>query len=495
MKFRLVARVLSLISLVISLCFTLPIAWSWLDESGDFWAFGASLSCGMTISAALYGLSYLGRLPLLTEGEAAYEELGIREALAVVGLSWVIATTVGALPFLFSGALTSYTDAFFEAMSGFTTTGSTVIEDLNLVSRAVLFWRSMTHWLGGMGIIVLSLAVLPFLGVGGMELYKAEVPGPTPEKLTPRVQQTALFLWEVYVLLTGLETILLMLGGMDLFDALNHAFGTVATGGFSTRNESVAYYQSPYIEWVITFFMFAAGVNFSLHFLFLTGGWRRAWRDEEFLLYAKFFLGSAGLVAAVLWLEGTFSAGRSMRAAAFQVASFMTTTGFVSENYILWPRFVQFLILLLAFAGGCAGSTGGGLKVVRLLVLGRCIGREVLSTLHPRAVTQTRVNGKVVSPKALNAVLAFFTLYVMIFVTSTLAVIAMGGNKLNTPTAISGVVASLSNLGPGLGSLGVPETYAWLPPAVKWIFCFCMLAGRLELYSVILLFFPATWRR
>ena len=493
MKFRLVARVLSLISLVISLCFTLPMIWSWFDGSGDVWAFGASLACGMTISAALYGLSYLGQLPL-GEDDATYEELGIREALAVVGLSWVIATAVGALPFLFAGALRSYTDAFFEAMSGFTTTGSTVIEDLIPVSRAVLFWRSMTHWLGGMGIIVLSLAVLPFLGVGGMELYKAEVPGPTPEKLTPRVQQTALFLWEVYVLLTGLETIFLMLGGMDLFDALTHAFGTVATGGFSTRNESIAYYQSPYIEWVITFFMFASGVNFSLHFLFLTGGWRRVWRDEEFLLYTKLFLGVSVLIGAVLWLRGT-GAEQAARAAAFQVASFMTTTGFFSENYTLWPHFTQFLILLLAFAGGCAGSTGGGLKVVRVLVLGRCIEREVLSTLHPRAVTQTRVNGKVVSSKALNAVLAFFTLYVMLFVASTLMVIALGENKLNAATAVSGVVASLSNLGPGLGDLGVPETYAWLPPAVKWIFCFCMLAGRLELYSVILLLFPSTWRR
>ena len=493
MKLRLVARVLSLVSLVVSLCMAFPMIWSAVDYSDDLRAFALSLTCGVTTSYALFMIGG-GRIGSKKRGD--YEELGIREAFAVVGLSWVIASAVGALPYLFAGVLDSYTDAFFESISGFTTTGATVIVNVEIVPRGILFWRGLTHWLGGMGIIVLSLAVLPFLGVGGMELYKAEVPGPTPEKLTPRVQQTALLLWEVYLFLTCAETILLMLGGMDFFDALVHSFGTVATGGFSTKNASIAHYGSPYIEWVVTFFMFASGLNFSLHFLILTGFWRKACHDEEFLLYIKFFFAATVLIAVILLAE-SFGQGaeHSIRAAAFQVASFMTTTGFISENYVIWPHFVQFLILLLAFAGGCAGSTGGGLKIVRILVLMRCIKTELLSKLHPRAVLHTRVNGKVISPEAMNGVMAFFTLYVMFFVGATLAVIAMGGNEFNAATAISGVAASLTNLGPGLDNMGAPATYAWVTTGAKWTFSFCMLAGRLELYAVVLLFFPSTWRR
>ena len=244
MRFRLVLRVLSLVSLVVSLCMIFPMIWSAVDRTNDFRAFASSLTCGLTVSYVLF-MAGGGRIGSVKRGD--YEDLGIREAFAVVGLSWVIASAVGALPYLFAGVLDSYTDAFFETISGFTTTGATVITNVEIAPRGILFWRGLTHWLGGMGIIVLSLAVLPFLGVGGMELYKAEVPGPTPEKLTPRVQQTALLLWEVYLLLTLAETILLMFGGMDFFDALVHSFATVATGGFSTKNASIAYYGSPYI--------------------------------------------------------------------------------------------------------------------------------------------------------------------------------------------------------------------------------------------------------
>jgi trk system potassium uptake protein TrkH len=332
-----------------------------------------------------------------------------------------------------------------------------------------------------------------------MELYKAEVPGPTPEKLTPRVQQTALLLWEVYILLTAAETLLLMGGGMGFFDALVHSFSTVATGGFSTKNASVAWFGSAYIEWVITFFMFAAGVNFTLHYLFLTGLWRKALRDEELRFYLKLSAGAALVVAAVLYLDaarpGDLDLEGALRAGAFQVMSFLTTTGFVSENYNYWPYFAQFLLMLLAFVGGCAGSTSGGLKNVRVMLLARSIHVEVESLLHPRSVLHTRVNGKAVSPRALNAVLAFFTLYIIILVLASLLVTALGGNQLDAATALSGMVASLANVGPGLGKLGAVENYAWLPASVKWIFCFCMLAGRLEIYAVLLLFVPSTWRR
>jgi trk system potassium uptake protein TrkH len=494
-KIKLVLRVLAFISLVVSLCMIFPMIWSGIDAGEDFGAFALSLACGVGVSFALFTLGG-GRLAAtLFERREEYEELGIREAFAVVVLSWALAAAVGALPYVLAGCLPNYTDAFFETMSGFTTTGATVIADVESVPRGLLFWRGMTHWLGGMGIIVLSLAVLPFLGVGGIELYKAEVPGPTPEKLTPRVQQTALCLWGVYVLLTALETALLMFGGMNLFEALIHAFSTISTGGFSTRNNSIAAYKSAYIEWVVTFFMFASGVNFSLHFLILTGFWGKALRDEELHFYVKICVLAAVAVGAILWAAGALSdLERVARGAAFQVASFITTTGFVSENYDLWPRSAWGVLMLLALVGGCAGSTGGGLKVVRVLLLLRCIGMEIQMLLHPRAVLHTRMNGAVVSSRALFAVLTFFALYIALLVASAIAALAVSDGRLDIVTAVFGAIATLSNVGPGLESLGAVENYAWLPDAVKWVFSLCMLAGRLELYPVLLLFHPAAYQ-
>jgi trk system potassium uptake protein TrkH len=485
LRLRLVVRVLALVSLIVSLFMLFPIAWSLADGGDDVWAFTASLVCGVMVSVVLFRLS---------GGGANYRELGVREALAVVVLSWVIAVAVGALPYVLTDVTQTYTDAFFETMSGFTTTGATIITDIEAAPRALLLWRALTHWVGGMGIIVLSLAVLPFLGVGGMELYRAEVPGPTPEKLTPRVQQTAFFLWIIYVLLTVTETILLMTGGMSFFDALTHSFSTIATGGFSTRNASIAYYESAYIEWVVTFFMFASGVNFSLHFLLLTGSPLKIGRDEEFRLYVVVVALSTLLIVAVLPAGGA-GIGSVVRQAAFQVASLISTTGFVSANYDVWPHFARFLLLILMCVGGCAGSTSGGIKVVRILALARTIRLEAQSTLHPRAILNVRVNGALIPRQALSSMTAFFMLYVITLLAATLAVTAFGDERLDVLTAFSGVVASLSNVGPGLGHLGPVQNCAWLPDGVKWILSFCMLAGRLELYAVLLLFLPDTWKK
>lgn len=485
MRLGIVLRVLALVSLIVTLFMTFPLALAVYDGTRDRPAFVSSFAVGLLISALLF---------LTGKRRADYEELGIREAIAVVGFSWVIASAVGALPYLLSGATAAYTDAFFETMSGFTTTGATVLADVEALPRGLLFWRSLTHWIGGMGIIVLSLAVLPFLGVGGMELYKAEVPGPTPEKLTPRVQQTALFLWGVYVLLTVLETIVLTAGGMGLFDALNHSFATIATGGFSTKNASVGHFDSAYFEWAITVFMFLSGINFSLHFLMLTGRTRSALQDEELRAYAVLTVSASVVVA--LFLPGRFDGVEpALRTAAFQVVSLMTSTGFATANYDLWPEFTHFLLLLLMIVGACAGSTGGGCKVVRFLLLGRQIRAEVVSLLHPRAIVNTRVNGKVVSSRALSSVTAFFMLYIAILALATLAVAAFDHPKLDLVTSLSGVVACLSNVGPGLAALGPAENFAWLPEGVKWILSFCMLAGRLELFAVVLLFVPGTWTR
>jgi trk system potassium uptake protein TrkH len=477
-----------------------PMIWAAIDRTDDFQAFALSLVCGVGFSFALFRL---GR------GSVGYEELGIREALAVVGLSWLIATAVGALPYVLTDVLHTYTDAFFETMSGFTTTGATVMTNIEGTPRGLLLWRGMTQWLGGMGIIVLSLAILPFLGIGGLELYRIEATGPTPEKLTPRMQQTALFLWGIYVLLTAMETVFLMLGNMSFFDALTHSFATISTGGFSPRNASIAHYRSPYVEWVVTIFMFLGGVNFALHYLFLTGfsqgnqrnkgsqgNWHKIWQDDEFRFYLYFVAAVTALVTAALVLGGLHAnLGNAVRAAAFQVASLVTTTGFFSENYVLWPSFAQCLILLLLFVGGCAGSTAGGLKMVRVLVLARTVRAEIGNLLHPRAVLHTKVNEKVVSQVSLNSITAFFVLYMWILCTACLAATAFGNDRLDILTAFSGVLTSLSNAGPGLGALGPVENYAWLPAGVKWIFSFCMLAGRLELSAALLLFFPVTWKR
>jgi trk system potassium uptake protein TrkH len=471
-----------------------PMIWAVIDRTDDLQAFALSLACGVGFSFALFRLG---------KGSVDYEELGIREALAVVGLSWVMATAVGALPYVFTDVLHTYTDAFFETMSGFTTTGASVMTNIEGAPRSLLFWRGMTQWLGGMGIIVLSLAILPFLGIGGLELYKIEAPGPTPEKLTPRMQQTALLLWGIYVLLTAMETAFLMFGSMSFFDALTHSFTTISTGGFSPRNASIAYYRSPYVEWVVTVFMFLSGINFTLHYLFLTvfsrgnqQNWHKIWRDDEFRFYLYFVFAVTVSATAALVLGGLHAnLGNAVRAAAFQVASLVTTTGFFSENYALWPSFAQCLILLLLFVGGCAGSTAGGLKMVRILVLVRTVRAEIWNFLHPRAVVRTKVNGKVISQVYLNSITAFFILYMWILCVACLAVTAFGNGRLDILTAFSGVLTCLGNTGPGLGALGPAENYAWLPAGVKWVLSFCMLVGRLELYAVLLLFFPATWKR
>lgn len=489
MKIGIVLRVLSLISLIVSLFMFLPLGLALWDGTPDARAFAVSLACGLLISLLLS----LGGKRKQERGE-----LGTREALGVVALAWAIASGVGALPYWSCGVTPTYTDAFFETMSGFTTTGATILENIEAAPRGVLLWRSLTHWLGGMGIIVLSLAVLPFLGIGGMELFKTEVPGVTAEKLTPRLQQTALRLWGVYVLLTFTETILLMFGGMSLFDAFAHSCSTIATGGFSTKNTSIAWFHSAYIEWVIIVFMFASGVNFSLYFLLFARQFRNFLRDEELRLYVGIVIGSSLAITTFL-LIGKLAAGfePALRRSAFHVISIMTTTGFITDDFDLWPEFARFLFLLLMVMGACGGSTGGGCKVVRFLLLGRQLKVETLRLLHPRAVITARFNGRPIPRGIMDSTVAFLMLYVLLAAASTLIVTAFSFScpGLDLLSAFSGTITCLSNVGPGLNTLGAVENFAWLPAGVKWLFSFLMLAGRLELFAVILLFLPGTWAR
>ncbi|MCF4151002.1 TrkH family potassium uptake protein [Dethiosulfovibrio sp. F2B] len=483
MRFGLVSRVLGLLCAIVSLSMTWPLYWSLKDGSNDIRAFLAAIAVGFISGAALY---------LAGRGED-YQELGIREAFAVVTLSWVLASAVGALPFYFAGSVDTYTDGFFEAMSGFTTTGASILTDIQSNPRGILFWRSLTHWLGGMGIIVLSLAILPFIGVGGMQLFKAEVPGPTPEKLTPRVQQTAVLLWGVYVLLSGAEVLALAAGGMDLFESLTHTFGTMATGGFSPLNGSIGQYGNPYFDWVITIFMFLAGANFTLHYMALRGKPLSLWRDEEFRFYTKVILFSTVTITLSLLVFGGYaSAERALREAAFQVVSIVTTTGYATADFDLWPQYCRFLLLLLMFVGGCAGSTGGGMKNVRIMVILRRVGMEIKRLLHPRQVIKIRLNGTVLRDDVITSVTAFFILYIVLFALATLAMAAMG---LDLTAAISSVAATLGNIGPGLGMVGPTQNYHWICAPGKWLLSLCMLLGRLEIFTVVMLFFPGTWKR
>ena len=427
-----------------------------------------------------------------TYGITMFEgELTHREGFAIVTMAWTAAAAFGALPYLFTGALDSPVAAFFEAMSGFTTTGASVFTDVEALPHGVLFWRSLTQWLGGMGIIVLVIAVLPYLGVGGMQLFKAEVPGPTPERLRPRITQTAKLLWLVYVGLTAAEIALYLMGGMSFFDAVNHSFTTLATGGFSTRNGSMASFDSSFIHWVTIIFMYLAGVNFSLHFRAATG--RPVYfRDHEWRFYTYIVLLAAVSIAGVNLVSGGYSGLEpAVRDALFQATSIATTTGFVSADYELWVPGAQMVLFALFFVGGMAGSTGGGIKAMRVLLLVKRTAIELRKQLHPRAVLLTRVGDKTVRPEVLANVTGFVILYLLLCLAGAIVLGFLGMDPL---TAIAASIASIGNVGPGFGDVGATDNYGWMSDPALIVLSFFMLVGRLEIYTVLLLFHPETWK-
>ena len=416
-----------------------------------------------------------------------------REGMAVVALGWLSAGLVGALPYYLGGALPHFTDCFFESVSGFTTTGASVLSNVEALPKGILMWRSLTHWLGGMGIIVLSLAILPFLGVGGMQLYKAEVPGPVPDKLRPRIKDTAMLLWKVYLLFSALEILLLFLGGMSIFESLCHTFGTMATGGFSTKNASIGHYDSVYFDVVIITFMFIAGTNFALHFQLLRGKPLAFWKDPEFRFYASLIsLFIIISTVSVYWQEIYTSLGQALRYSACQVVSIVTTTGYVTADYELWTPLVQVLLLLCMFLGGCAGSTGGGIKCMRIMLIFKQSYRELLRIIHPRAILPVKLGGTAVKEEVLNGVWGFFILFLGLLALSAVILAALGVDVL---TSFAAVLACIGNIGPGLGQVGPADNYAQLPWLGKWVLTFCMLLGRLEIYTVIILLVPEFWRK
>ncbi|RKZ14300.1 TrkH family potassium uptake protein [bacterium] len=442
------------------------------------------------LAAALTGALAGGSALVFLKGAP---DLRLREGFAVVTFGWIWVGLLGALPFWWSGQIPGFTDAVFESISGFTTTGASILTDIEGRSHATLFWRALTHWLGGMGIVLLAVAILPLLGVGGMQLFRAEVPGPVAERLTPRIRETAKRLWGVYLLLTVLEVLALLLAGMGLFDAVCHAFATMATGGFSTHNSSVGGFASPAVEWVIIVFMFLAGVNFSLHYLALSGRWRGYFRDEEFRFYLVILGLATALVVTVLLTVNFYTSGAAaVRHGLFQVVSITTTTGFGTADYLQWPPFTHAVLLMLMAVGGCAGSTGGGIKVMRVLILLKHAKLELRKMLHPRGVFTLWFNNRSLSPGLQTNVLGFFLLFMVVY-GSGILILTLGGRDL--VTSVGATAASLGNIGPGLGLVGPASNYGSLLGWEKWLLMLLMIIGRLEIFTVLVLFLPAAWRR
>ena len=425
---------------------------------------------------------------LLTRFEG---EITTREGFAIVTMSWAAAAVFGGLPYLLTGVVASPVAAVFEAMSGFTTTGATVFADIEALPHGVLLWRSVTHWLGGMGIIVLVIAVLPYLGVGGMQLFTAEVPGPEPERLRPRIAQTAKLLWLVYFGLTAALCLLYLLGGLTLFDAVTHAFSTLATGGFSTRNASMAAF-SPYVQWVTILFMYLGGVNYTLHFRAATGR-LQYFKDQEWRFFTGVLLVAALLIVTMRVLGG-LDAGVEpvVRDALFQVVAITTTTGFVSADYELWVPGAQMVLFALFFVGGMAGSTGGGIKALRVLILLKQTANEIRKHLHPRAVFVVRVGRTPVRAEVIARVVGFVILYLLLCLAGAMALTFTGVDPL---TSIGASLATVGNVGPAFADLGPTDNYGWMSSSGLGVLTFLMLAGRLEIYTVLLLLHPELWKR
>lgn len=428
-------------------------------------------------------------LVLFTSDQSS--EVRAREAGAIVALTWIIFCIVGAMPFILQSDAAfalPLPDALFESASGFTTTGSTIFSDVERLPRGILFWRSLMHWLGGMGIVILAIAIIPFLGFNGVLLMGAEAPGPEVERLTPRISQTARLFWGVYVGLTAIETVLLTSGGMHLFDAINHSFATLATGGFSTKNASIAAWDSPFIEGVVTVFMVLSGVNFALYFRLLIRDFARIRRDSELRVYISLYVISVIVVVFALLLGATFrGVGQALRYGSFQVATLMTSTGFATADYVLWPGAARGVLLLMLFIGGSLGSTSGGIKVFHITVLAKTAWREVKKIRHPGGVFTLRINQLPMAERLVLAVTGFFFLYLALVILSTIIVAAA---NVDLETALTATLAAIGNIGPGFSRVGPTENFGFFPDWTKLWLAFVMVAGRLELYTILIFLAP-----
>ena len=420
------------------------------------------------------------------------KDLGRREGYLIVTCGWLILALTGCLPFLFSGVIESIPSALFETISGYTTTGASILDDIEAVPQGILMWRSMTQWIGGMGIIVLTIAILPMFGVGGMEMFMAEAPGPSGTKLHPRITDTAKRLWAIYVLLTGIEVVCLKGAGMTWLDAFNHSFTTMSTGGFSTKNLSIAAFQSPAIEYIISIFMIFGGINFSIIYFMMKGIYSRVISNGEFKTYIALTFAFTAIIGTILYITEYQDIEQSFRLSLFNVVSILTTTGFATENYAGWMPIITILFVLLMFTGGSAGSTAGGVKIVRHIIILKNAYAEFIRLLHPRAIVPVRYNDAAVGQNIVYNVLAFFFLYILTFVFGVLVISAFDHDLL---TCVGASIACLGNIGPGIGGVDPTHNFAFFSEGAQLFLSFLMLLGRLELFTVIMIFLPAFWKK
>ncbi len=483
MNYRAVFHLVSFLPIVLGL--SMLVCWAAGTFFGDpwaaRWAFAVSATIALVVGASLWTFT---RGPI---------DLNRRDGAGIVSFGWLLSTVVGALPFLLSGVITDAAGAWFESVSGFTTTGASVLQDLEQAPRAILLWRAITHFLGGMGILVLCVAILPLLGSGGMQIYRAEAAGPSKDRLTPRIANTAKLLWGVYVGLAVALTFLLWIMGMSWLDAVCHSFATIATGGFSTRSISIAAFQNPAIEWILIAFMFMSGINFALHWRILRGELAAWVRDPEWRLYALITIGAIAIIALNTALRNpSGDQSAAFRGICFTVVSILTTTGFSTDDFALWPALSQFVLLLLMFIGGCAGSTAGGIKMIRVLVLLKQVARELKLFIQPQAIYHVKVGRQLVEAEIVSMIGAFFIIFILVFAGASAAMMAFVPDPV---AAVSSVVAALGNVGPGLGQVGPSGNYAFVPAGGKLILTLCMLMGRLELYTMLVVLIPSFWRR
>ena len=480
-NFKTIIRIIGILLLLETVMFLVCSSVSFYYRESDmldFWkAGGITAGIGLLLAAL---------------GKGGERQLTRRDGYVLVSFAWVAFSLFGMLPFYIGGYIPDIADAFFETMSGFSSTGATILDDIESLPHGILFWRSMTQWIGGLGIIMFTIAVLPIFGVSGLQVFAAEASGPTHDKVHPRIGITAKWIWSIYTGITTLLVCLLMLGGMDWFDSICHAFATTGTGGFSTKQASVAYYNSPYIEYVISIFMFISGINFTLVLLFVNRKFKKFIGNAEL----KFYFGSVVLftavIAIVLYYTSPMGMEESFRKSLFQVISLHTSTGFATDDYMQWSPVLWGLLTIIMLMGACAGSTTGGLKCIRMVILTKVSRNEFKHILHPNAILPVRINKQVISSSIVSTVLAFCFIYITIIVISTLLMMAMG---VGAEESIGCVISSIGNMGPGLGETGPAYSWNALPDAAKWLLSLLMLLGRLELFTVLLLFTPDFWKR
>ena len=489
MRFKPLFNTIGALLSILGLTMIIPMLISWVLGESDFNGFLYSILICITVGSPLWYFTRYNR------------NLTNRDGFAIVTFSWITTAVIGSLPFYLSGAIPDVTDAFFESMSGVTTTGATILGNISTMPHlengieslphGILFWRSFIQWIGGMGIIVFYIAILPLLGVGGVQLFKAEVPGPVADKIKPRVKETAKFLWIIYVGITLIEIIVLRIAGMEAFDSICHAFTTMPTGGFSTKNASIAYYNSPVIHYIIIIFMFLAGVNFSLHFRAINGDVKAYLKDKEFLVYLFIIVFVSSIIFLTLSYQTNTFSDLGIRESLFGTIAILTGTGYVLGNYELWPIFLQMILLTLMFIGGMGGSTTGGMKVIRVLLLVKYAALETRRMLHSRALLPVKIGKQLIKEDIVRNTLGFFLFFMSAFIIATICLSTMG---LDIETSIGAAASAMGNIGPALGDFGPTDNYALLSDPGKWILTFCMLLGRLEIFTVMVLFSKTFWK-